>query len=275
MSKLWVRARTALVFAIVMVVCIIWNVYSFLILMSVIIVFSLSEYFDLLNLVREKNKVSIFYKPISFVIGLSIFFLSLLVYLGMLPGITLVCIPCLLFLYFVLELFADSIRPLNNIGYHLLGIVWLVLPFAMLNLLVMHTGSYQWKPILGIIFLLWANDSFAYLIGASIGKHKFFKRISPGKTWEGIVGGMVGCMTFSVGLYHTFGVFNMQNWIVLGIIVSISATLGDLIESMFKRSLKIKDSGTLLPGHGGVLDRFDAFYFVIPFATLYVMLFAG
>jgi phosphatidate cytidylyltransferase len=159
------------------------------------------------------------------------------------------------------ELFRNKKTPFQNMGATLIGIFYVVGPFLLINLMRINNETY-W-PVLSIFILTWTSDTFAYLVGRKIGKHKLFERISPKKSWEGFFGGML----FSViaGLliaYLTDGDFT--KYAIYGVVVSTFGTLGDLVESMLKRSLNIKDSGTILPGHGGLLDRFDAVIFVIP-----------
>jgi phosphatidate cytidylyltransferase len=120
--------------------------------------------------------------------------------------------------------------------------------------------------------LIWSNDAFAYAVGSLIGKHKLFPRISPGKTWEGTLGGIFFNFVVAYLLSLLFPVLGLRDWAVIAAIVSIFATFGDLVESMMKRSLNIKDTGNLFPGHGGMLDRFDAYFFAIPFVAAYLFL---
>jgi len=128
--------------------------------------------------------------------------------------------------------------------------------------------------------LIWTNDTMAYLVGSKIGRHKLFERISPKKTWEGSIGGAIFTLTlayflnmFLSWIFGFDGEFSRVDWIVIGLIVIIFGTLGDLIESLLKRNLAVKDTGSILPGHGGLLDRFDAFLFSFPFILSYILLF--
>ena len=126
---------------------------------------------------------------------------------------------------------------------------------------------------LGYLLLLWLNDTGAYFVGSLVGKHKLFERISPGKTWEGSAGGALFALATAWGLSMLFIQLTTMHWLILAIIVVISGTIGDLVESMLKRSLGIKDSGNILPGHGGMLDRFDAVLISAPFVFVYLALF--
>ena len=178
----------------------------------------------------------------------------------------------LIFLLFLYELFHQSEKPFRNIAYLVLGVVYLGLPFALLVKIATHTGSYSPNLVLGMLLLTWANDTGAYFVGSKLGKRPLFPRISPKKTWEGSMGGVVIGLLAGWILSQIFPQYTITDWLILALIVVLFGSLGDLVESMLKRSLKIKDSGTLLPGHGGFLDRFDAFIFVIPFVMAFLIL---
>ena len=274
--ELFIRVRTAIVFGAVMLGCIYYNVYSYLVLMAFIMLASIYEFQNVLKPTQTKNKVSFLYKPLSYLIALLFFgaTYSLAAKTGFIDAKLLLIFPALLFLFFVIELFAHSKAPFLNVAINILGVVYLCLPFSLLHFVSIREDGYQCKIVFAILFLIWTNDSFAYFAGVTMGKHKMLPRISPGKTWEGIAGGIVGAMVAAIIMHYTFELhfLRLADWIWLSIIISMASTLGDLAESMLKRSLHIKDSGKLLPGHGGVLDRFDAFYFAVPFAALYLVL---
>jgi phosphatidate cytidylyltransferase len=134
------------------------------------------------------------------------------------------------------------------------------------------SGPYHYGVVLGFLVILWLNDTGAYFVGSLIGKHKLFERISPGKTWEGSAGGAFFAVLTAWGISFIFKQLDGMQWMILAILIVISGTLGDLVESMLKRSLGIKDSGTILPGHGGLLDRFDAVLLSAPFVFVYLVL---
>ncbi|MEM6726710.1 MAG: phosphatidate cytidylyltransferase [Bacteroidota bacterium] len=177
--------------------------------------------------------------------------------------------------FFLLELFASGKDAFAKVAYILLGSIYIGIPFAM----VIHLGisGDQFRPwvVFGIILLIWANDTFAYLLGSWIGKTKLIPRVSPKKTWEGTLSGVLVTILASWLYYLLFGHLVLSQWLVIGGIIAVLGTIGDLIESMLKRSFKAKDSGGLLPGHGGFLDRFDSFIFVIPFVWVYLMAVGG
>ncbi|MEO6039721.1 MAG: phosphatidate cytidylyltransferase [Saprospiraceae bacterium] len=176
-----------------------------------------------------------------------------------------------IFLLLVMELFLESRQPFVNLGYYLTGIVYLGIPFAMLIYIAAGPEGYSPWRVIGLLLLPWTNDTLAYLVGSQIGKTPFFPRISPKKTWEGTLGGMVCTVLVAWLLARWLPAYTLREWIVLAAVVGVFGTLGDLVESMLKRSMGVKDSGSIMPGHGGFLDRFDSFIFVLPFAWLVLM----
>lgn len=163
-----------------------------------------------------------------------------------------------------LELWSASARPFENIGLILLGTFYIGISLS----LGLDLNRFE---LLSVLFLVWVTDVFAYFVGSQMGKTPFFPRISPKKTWEGIIGGLVGgALTAFILSFTNFAHFSLGGWLILGLACSFLGTTGDLVESMLKRSIGIKDSGSIFPGHGGFLDRFDAFIFALPFAVLLI-----
>ena len=156
---------------------------------------------------------------------------------------------------------------------YFLWIGYLLFTFILTNYVPMGVHGYNPKILISIFILIWTNDTFAYLVGKNFGKHKLFPIISPKKTIEGFVGGLFFAIVSGMILSHFYiGAKNFYFWIIIAIIVSIFSTLGDLIESKFKRVAGIKDSGKIMPGHGGILDRLDSIIFVIPFINLFYLI---
>jgi phosphatidate cytidylyltransferase len=180
--------------------------------------------------------------------------------------------------FLALELFLHPEKPFERAGYYLTGLLYISLPFSLLTYLSMpageffSTGDYDPLRVFGLLLLIWSNDSWAYIFGSRFGRHKLYERISPGKTWEGFIGGGIFALLTAWGLSFLIPSFTPAQWLKLAAAAVIFGTIGDLVESMLKRSLQIKDSGTLLPGHGGLLDRFDAFVFAIPFYWLVLVI---
>jgi CDP-diglyceride synthetase len=176
------------------------------------------------------------------------------------------------FLLLILELFLKATLPFNNVALTLFSVFYLALPFSLLSRFTSYSNTENFTPnvVAGILFLTWANDSFAYLVGSKIGKTPFFLRVSPKKTWEGTIGGGIFCMMTAGIIAQFFTQLGLIDWLIVGGIIAVFGTLGDLVESLLKRSVGVKDSGNFMPGHGGFLDRFDAFIFCIPFVYFYL-----
>lgn len=174
-------------------------------------------------------------------------------------------------LCFIIELFHASETPIRNVATTLMGLLYVAYPMSfMLFIPLLFTGEWSAEAFLFYLFIVWGNDVFAYLTGVTIGRHKMCPRISPKKSWEGFVGGIVGALAMgAVGSVVVGG--DMAMWLGLALVVSLTSVLGDLVESMFKREADIKDSGRILPGHGGMLDRFDALLISSPFAFVYLI----
>ena len=163
-------------------------------------------------------------------------------------------------------------NPFPNIAITFLGILYVTLPFSLFNFAAHFRGDYSHQIISGVMLLLWATDTGAYFAGSLFGKSKLFERISPKKSWEGFFGGAITAVGTAIILSKYFLILGMTQWIVIAIIIVISGTYGDLVESLFKRSMDIKDSGDRLPGHGGFLDRFDSLILSMPFIIAYIEL---
>ncbi|WP_299818713.1 phosphatidate cytidylyltransferase [uncultured Pontibacter sp.] len=179
----------------------------------------------------------------------------------------------LLFLVFILEMYRKHPQPFTNIAFTIMGAVYIAGPFGLLHTLAFIEGAYSWQPILGLMLLIWASDTGAYIAGKNFGKNKLFERISPGKTWEGWIGGTLLAVAVGYVLSLFFTDLQTYQWVIVAFLVAVFGVWGDLTESLLKRSLGVKDSGTLLPGHGGILDRFDSLLMAIPFIVAFLKIF--
>ena len=179
------------------------------------------------------------------------------------------------FLSFIFEIYRKEKKPLENIAITVTGVLYIVLPLAVLNLMnPADTPHFLGFPafLMGYFIFTWFYDTGAYLFGKHFGKHKLFERISPKKTWEGTIAGALVALLSALGMSFLVPDIPVADWLVLSILVVVFGTFGDLSESLFKRSLKIKDSGDILPGHGGILDRFDTVFISAPFVFLYFII---
>ena len=276
MKEIIVRASTGLVFISVLIGAIVWNKYSVAALFFVVSLLGLVEFFKLMEKGGFKPK-----KTAGVIVG-GLVYLIIALY-SMTTEVTfayLLFIFPLLVMLVVLELFRKSEYPVTNFAFSVMGIVYVVIPFAMLNFFAYNTTYYETIEIEGYQYILllaffviqWANDTGAYVSGKAFGKHKLFERISPNKTWEGAVGGGVFALTAGFIFAYTTE-SNIVHWLIISLLIVVFGTLGDLTESQIKRSVGVKDSGKILPGHGGILDRFDGVLFSAPFVLSYLHLF--
>lgn len=184
----------------------------------------------------------------------------------------------------VIELFRKQERPFDSIAHTFFAVVYIALPFSLFPLMaysreglssILPHGNLIFSPgiIIGFFLLLWANDTGAYILGVSFGKHRLMERISPKKSWEGFIGGLLISALAAWLLSGWLGVVSRNKWLAISLIISIAGTLGDLAESMLKRSIGVKDSGNIMPGHGGFLDRFDSTFISFPLVYLFISLF--
>ena len=267
------RAITGFIFILTIIAGVYFNSAISAALFSLIVLLGVEEFYSLV----KKSKII---QPIKFwgtLTGLCLMIVLCLIFSGIIKP-KIIFIPILMvFFMFLFELYRNKENPFINIAYTVLGMIYIVIPFAMLFHLGYYennkfTDTYSFQIILGFFIMLWTNDTGAYLAGRFFGKHKLFERISPKKTWEGSVGGglvTIGC-AYILSIFFTN--LGLTNWIILAVLITIFGGLGDLVESMLKRSLNIKDSGNLLPGHGGILDRFDGLLLSAPFVYAYLYL---
>lgn len=267
------RAVTGVLFVIVLVGCILYSPLSFGILFTIISALSVHEF---AQLVSKSGEVSI-NKTIT-TLGGAYLFLALMSFCTQQSVGARVFLPYLgLLLYMMItELYLKKKNPTGNWAYSMLSQLYVALPFALLNVLAFQnspeTSSVTYNPILplSIFVFIWLSDTGAYCVGSLIGKHRLFERISPKKSWEGSIGGGIFSIASSLGFAHFFPFMPGWQWVGLAIVVVIFGTWGDLTESLMKRQLGIKDSGNILPGHGGMLDRFDSALMAIPAAVVYL-----
>jgi len=267
-NNLATRTLTAIFFIIIMVGSALLGQTVFSILLLIITILSLNEFISLVS--NEFNQPA--YWP-TVICGVVVYSLFAAYARELIPAAGLVAALPFIFILFITELWRNKPNPFNNIGFSLIALLYISLPFGLMMKFfdpAYPPGLNHSGVVLGFLVILWLNDTGAYFVGSLIGKHKLFERISPGKTWEGSVGGTLFAVLTAWGLSFIFIQLDVIHWMILAIVVVISGTLGDLVESMLKRSLGLKDSGTILPGHGGILDRFDAVLLSAPFVFVYL-----
>ena len=275
LKNMTIRAITGTIFVAAVVTCFL-RPEAMMFLFALVTALSVWEFTGLVN---NSGDVRV-NRFICTVAGVYLF----LAFAGFCSGITpaAVFIPYLLTVVylFISELYTKAPNPINNWAYTMLSQMYIALPFSMINVVAFHsTGDahvYDYLLPLSIFIFLWTNDTGAYISGSLLGRHKLFPRVSPGKSWEGSIGGgllvlavaaLVGYLANSSEGGHTLSI---PAWMGLGLVVVFFGTWGDLVESLFKRTLGIKDSGNILPGHGGMLDRFDSSLMALPAAVVYL-----
>ncbi len=267
MNNFFKRALTAGGFVAVLLTCTFYNQFTFSLLFLLITVLGVWEFYTLAEKGQNKPR-----KVWGTMLGALLFITNAIVCLGYADyKLLLINIP-LLFSVFIVELYTKATNPFRNIAFTILGIVYVAIPFSLLNYLVTFTGEFNYQILFGFFFILWSCDTGAYLAGSSFGKNKLFPRVSPGKSWEGTIGGAVASYGVAFIISGWYTSVSLMDWMVIASILIVIGTLGDLVESLFKRSKNVKDSGTLLPGHGGILDRFDSLIMAAPFVFTYLYL---
>lgn len=243
-----------------------WTYFS---VFFIICLFTLLEFYKLVGLDGMLPQ-----KTYGTICGLVIFCLSFFIERGSVPINYYIIIFPLISCVYIIKLYKKFERkPFTNIAFTFLGIFYVAIPFALLNVVVFKGDHYNYEIIFGLLFILWASDTGAYFAGTRFGKRKLFERISPKKSWEGFAGGAMLALIFVYGLSLFFPSLSLKQWFIVGFIIIVGGTFGDLVESLLKRSFEIKDSGDALPGHGGFLDRFDGLLISAPFIVAYLEIF--
>ncbi len=270
MSEFLKRSLTGFVFIVVMLGAILWNPWSLFVLLIAIAGIALYEYYSIFKIRGYTPLVT------SGIIAGSL--ILLLVFMERQSYIPLKYLELLMLpvagIWF-LFIFVKRADMLNSLMVTVTGLIYIMLPLSLIPFITQNqlTGfNYDPEILIGILLIIWIYDTGAYLTGILFGKHKMAPSISPKKSWEGFFGGMV--FAFIMGLiYAKFtSLLNINDWLILSLIVVLTGTAGDLFESLIKREAGVKDSGRIMPGHGGILDRFDSLLMIIPFVFLYLYL---
>ena len=259
MSTTLTRALSGSVYVLLLVSATLYSPYSFLLLFGLLLLFSVVEFCKLIHL---KSIVPILLATIAFVL----FNLNNTIKTN---EILLLIAALLVSVRSILFLFEKHNKPLDRTSKYVFLIGYLVLPIIIFTKIPFIANHYVPEIIISILVIIWTNDTFAYLVGRSIGKHKLFERVSPKKTIEGFVGGGIFAIIAGILLAKFYLSASVIHWVIIAIIIGIFGTIGDLIESKFKRNAGVKDSGAIMPGHGGFLDRLDSIIFVAPFIYLF------
>ena len=274
MKNLIIRALTGIIFVVVLVSAICIHPIFFLILFCIITGLTLWEFGGLVKHYENAN----LQRTVNVLGGVYLFIATFVYANGLTDG--KIFLPYLLFimLTMIAELYYKAPNPINNWAFTLFAQIYCAGSFSILNFIGAEPGtpgvmSYTPLFIMAIFIFVWLDDTGAYLVGSLIGKHKLFERISPKKSWEGFFGGLILALASSQAFAWFAPEINRMNWLGLAATVVLFGTWGDLIESLLKRTLGVKDSGNVLPGHGGMLDRFDSVMLAVPASYIYIELF--
>lgn len=269
MSPFLKRTITGILFVVLIIGSTLLGRISFLIVFSAISTACLLEFYYIM--LRGRIRPQILY---GLLLGVVIFVTNYLFAIGRIGNFVFLGIIPLIISVYIVELFRNHHKPLQNIAGTFMGLIYVSLPFALLNYFALTYSSfkigYNVDFIIGFFFLIWANDTGAYAFGVTLGRHKMFPRVSPKKSWEGLVGGFFTTALTAWIISLVFVNVSILHWLAIGFIAAVMGVFGDLVESMFKRSIGIKDSGKFLPGHGGLLDRFDAMLLAVPIVYVYL-----
>jgi phosphatidate cytidylyltransferase len=265
------RSITGAIIVAVMLAAIAINEYTFFVVFLAILLGGLVEFYSIFEKAGKHPQ-----KNSGLALGVIVFTLMFLSAkgfdVGLIPQFAQIVIIIAVVAVVIYEMYRKKSNPFENIALTLLGVAYIALPISLLWLISFRENIYTYNShlLLGYFFIVWTYDSMAYVSGMIFGKHKLFERISPKKSWEGAIGGFI----FSIGIAIVISLFFTEltalQWAIFAILVAVLGTYGDLAESLLKRSYDIKDSGTILPGHGGILDRFDALFLAIPVVYLYL-----
>ena len=274
MKNLVTRTLTGIIFGASVVGAISFNPIAFVILFAIFTALSVNEFHSLV----KTDNTSKYWKAIQCLGGVYLF-VSTFLYAGGYCS-THIMLPYVAFSMFVFirELYAHAENPIKNWSISIFGQVYAALPFALMNFIIFRdttSGEPQYTPILllSLFVVIWINDTGAYFIGSRFGKHRLFERVSPKKSWEGFYGGVIFACLASYTFHYFTPNIHWYQWMGFAMVIVVFGTWGDLIESLLKRTVGVKDSGNILPGHGGILDRFDSVIMATPAAWIYIELF--
>jgi len=269
LSNLAQRSIVGFIFAVAVIGCALAGPLANGMLFLFFAAVGLYEVYDLLK--HQQSNAPRWFKGMS--VGVILYMLVFLVQTQSIEPLWFWILPLLIAIIFVAELIKLDHLTLSNLAITIFGWIYVVMPLSLVNVLPTIQGIYDPVPLIGFFLVLWANDTGAYLIGKYLGKHKLYPEVSPNKTWEGLAGGSVVAIASAIGLFKLTHTLYLQDWIVMAFCVVTFGNLGDLFESHLKRNFGVKDSGHIMPGHGGVMDRFDGLFLALPVFLAYYKIF--
>lgn len=268
MSNLTQRIISGLIYGVVSIACISLSSISYVLFFFIVMLIGLNEFYKLIDKLGFKiNRVLTTISSILFFLT-ALSFYNFTEYTKLFLALSIFSILVI----FIRALFQKENNSFSSVSSSLISIFYIALPFTLTNLIAFQNSNFQYELILASFILVWLSDTGGYFVGVKFGKRKLMEKISPKKSWEGVLGSILFSIIGGMLISYYFKTHSFYEWIILAIIICISSILGDLIESMFKRNAGIKDTGNILPGHGGVLDRFDSIIFVIPIIYIFQLI---
>ena len=271
MKNFLTRSLTGFVFVFIILGSLLLGEISYAIVFGAILIGALIEFYSFFKSGQYQPN-----KSLGFVSGLVIFIVLFLTATDIIAAEWSFCLFPLVLLSFIFEIYRERTTPIENIAITIFSILYIALPLGLVNSMVfpVYEDSRHFNPdiLIAVLSIIWIYDSAAYMVGISFGRHRLLERISPKKSWEGTIGGAIIAVASSYVVSIFIPEISFMNWIVLTSLIVLAATFGDLFESLIKRNVGLKDSSNLLPGHGGILDRFDSLFFAIPVVVLYLKL---
>lgn len=266
-----IRIITSAVFVVVLIGGALLSPIALLLIFALVIIKGLMEYYRMVLYAGHKPQIFT-----GIALGLLILFTNYFIASEHINDSLSASYVLIVIFLTIAELYRDTEAPFTNIAHTLFGVLYIAVPFSLISYMIysdIYHSEYNPNILIAMFMLIWASDAGAYIVGSLIGKHKLFPQISPKKTWEGFLGGALLSILASYGIAQYITEIHWLHWIAIAVIVVVFGTFGDLTESLLKRKINIKDSGRILPGHGGVLDRFDSTLMAAPIVLMYITFF--
>ncbi|MEZ4799994.1 MAG: phosphatidate cytidylyltransferase [Flavobacteriales bacterium] len=269
MSNLVVRAIAGIVFSALVIGAILIGSWALGALFFLFSMLGLSEFYQMVAIKSNDRPRQVF----GFVLGIGLYAMVMFQAMEIIEGWYFWLLAPIVILLYIAELIHLDKRAVDHVATTIMGLIYVVVPFSMINMLAFIQGEFNYELPLGFFIILWGNDTAAYFTGRLLGRTKLYEKVSPNKTWEGLIGGVAIAVLGGYFLSKAFDSLEANQWMIISAIIAIFGNLGDLFESHLKRSYGVKDSGNIIPGHGGVLDRFDGLLLALPIVIFYLKFF--